>query len=667
MRRSHAPTRATPSLDVVRAQVEDAVRPGNFYVANGLHLEWVKPAAEEISWEIFQGRLLDSAHTRERRSFESWNLYQVEETGRAAEPLLSVKLDAQEMQLHVVRAIDTYAWEGYHAGDNVYLSRETRKWLRELVGSISLRDCSSNELRSELTRLLFEAIVGTSRLPLTSLEAPLPAFSFGRLGYFYRVVAEGEAPPVAPIDTFQQLLNGSLHEKLAAPAVTKLLELLLRSVEAHDVRPATEAFAARWQALGRSRDDLRAVLRSVFNDVALSPWTPFVERVLQFCEALQILGLFEAADRVDFLAFMLRNMARHLTAYDLITFHHRGANYPDALLIDLVLTELFVLAGQHPALFADAPDDTANRNPRLRRRALRQAWTLRRFYKGLPVPEIPTSPGENARVVPVPRVPEEEIVLPGKRTKKLFDNVKAESQLSDPQRAILQQSVRDLDQPLELRELGMAIFLDRPLGIFKLPGEPDRTPLLSYEAFSRAFAENRLRVLRDQCGLLTPQDFERLIGKLQTLQVHGLPLPARKQSVRPDAVSLEDARKAAADFVFLRTTRRTAIEFTRSFDFAPLATRIDVADLFDGQPLLIVGGAVAEGPPGTLVIHDARLQRRLELRIDAEEGYECRAGTELPRGGLRVVRVWTIDKATQHHREQDLCAEDCTLGPIFDS
>ena len=31
-----------------------------------------------------------------------------------------------------------------------------------------------------------QAVVGTSRLPLTSVEAPLPAFTFGQLAYFYR-------------------------------------------------------------------------------------------------------------------------------------------------------------------------------------------------------------------------------------------------------------------------------------------------------------------------------------------------------------------------------------------------------------------------------------------------------------------------------------------------
>ena len=51
---------------------------------------------------------------------------------------------------------------------------------------------------------------------------------------------------------------------------------------------------------------------------------------------------------------------------------------------------------------------------------------------------------------------------------------------------------------VELRELGTALYLDRPLGVYKEPAEVDRTPLLSYEAFSLTIAEARLRNL---CGI----------------------------------------------------------------------------------------------------------------------------------------------------------------------
>ena len=43
-----------------------------------------------------------------------------------------------------------------------------------------------------------------------------------------------------------------------------------------------------------------------------------------------------------------------------------------------------------------------------------------------------------------------------------------------------------------MRELGVAIFIDRPLGGLKAPGEPDLSPLLAHEAFSRSLAERAL-------------------------------------------------------------------------------------------------------------------------------------------------------------------------------
>jgi hypothetical protein len=654
-------------LEHVRRLFDDAMRPANFFVRKGLRLEWSKEPEEDIAWEIFHGRLLDGTQTRERRAFESWQIHRVDEKGRSAEPLLSAKFDVAGSRLHVVRAIDSYAWEGYHAGDNVYLSRETRKWLRELVGTISLHDFDTPEqLLGELTRLLFEAIVGTSRLPLTSLEAPLPAYSFGELGYFYRPDARGDAARQGPISSFQELLSWSFHDGLDRLGQTKLLELLLRSTDASEVDTAARQFAERWRELGRSREDLQMLFLSVFNNVALSPWTSFVERMLQFLRALQAVEAIGPPDRVDVLAFVLRNLGRHLTAYDLVTFHHRGANYPDALLLDAALKELLGLADRYPSLFISSPGDACEQKQlRLRRRALRQGWLLRRIYQGLPVPEAPTSPGENARVMPMPRVPEEEILMPAKRTRRLFEDDALE-QLSDNTCSILRESIRDLGHPAELRELGMAVFLDRPLGAFKAPGEPDRTVLLSYEAFSRSLAERRLRLLSDQTGLLDPADLERRFEGLQKLAVNGLPLPPNKQSTQPDTVSLEDARKAAADFIFLRTTRQTTADFLSSFDFREFAAQFALEDLlFTGERMLIVSGSVAGQRSETVLIFDARLRRRLELEIIADRGYGCSHGQELPSGGLRVLRVWTSADGTDQLGEHAVGAEDIRLKPAL--
>src|SRR5713226_8938123 len=175
------------SLNEVRKVIGAAIEPAHFFIARPLILEWQHCPSEEVSWEIHQARLLDPAHTRLRQFFESWNVFDIRSGNRSAEPILSLKLDAGSRQLHVTRAIHCYAWEGYHAGDNVYLSRETRKWVRELVGTIPLdgfRD--ADDLRDEIICLLFGAVVGCSRLPLQSVEAPLPAFSLGMMAYFYR-------------------------------------------------------------------------------------------------------------------------------------------------------------------------------------------------------------------------------------------------------------------------------------------------------------------------------------------------------------------------------------------------------------------------------------------------------------------------------------------------
>ena len=174
------------SVDAIRGLLADVLRPDNFFVGTGLVLDWKHDPAEELPWEIFRGRLLPPAQTRLHKTFEAWGGFRVDDGKRAETPLLSLKLDWPAKQVHVTRGIYSRVWEGYHAGDNVYLSRETCAWVQELVGTVELtRFTSIEQLRDELICRLFQAVVGTSRLPLTSLEAPLPEFSLGRLAYCY--------------------------------------------------------------------------------------------------------------------------------------------------------------------------------------------------------------------------------------------------------------------------------------------------------------------------------------------------------------------------------------------------------------------------------------------------------------------------------------------------
>jgi hypothetical protein len=616
-------------------------RPAHFFLGPQLELEWEHVAEQELTWEIFQGRLLDPAHTRQRRFFAAWKIYAASPLGaeRPNEPLLALYLDTEAGQIHVVRGLDSYVWEGYDTGDNVYLSRERRKWVRELVCTIQLdRFVDAEELRDELACALFQAVVGTSRLPLSSVETPLPQFSFGQLFYCYRP----DAPPNAgPVRGWRGLLTDMLVPSLNPREEGHWLETFLHAVPEEQMSDAAAAFVHRWSQCGRKNADLSAVLRTLFNQVSLSPYTDLVAKTLALLRVLEEGGIFHTEKVVDFLSYLLRHMGRHLTAFDLVLFHHRGANYPDALLLDDVLKEYLALLDRRPDLFLT----------RIRRRALRQGWLLRRRYEGHAVPDLPTSPGENMRVLPPshPRVPEEQITQPARRRRQLYAGDPLLPPPHPPQTVggvrggriaeALRQSFLDLEHPDEWRELGLGVFLDRPLGVGKAAAEPDGTLLLSAEAFSPSIARERLLALAGDLGI-SPQDalVQRLLARPP---LPGLPLDAIGGPVHPGAISLADARRAAADFVFLRSTPSSVKAFLAQFDFGPLGQKYPIDDLLSGKDVLIARSATS----GNLVIYDAQLRPRLELEVAAEKGFENRAGKECPVGGLSA-RVGDGDERT---------------------
>ncbi len=616
-----------PTAADVRRLIDEAVHPRLFFARGATRLEWEHVAAEDVSWEVFRGRLLPPAQTRERRLFESWNVYLLGDEGRSGEPLLSVKWDAEAGQVHVVRAILSYVHEGYDAGDNVILSREVRRWVRELVGTAEL-----DRLGEELPGLLFRAVVGTSRLPLTSVEAPLPAFSLGELGYFFRQDGRDYGPMTAP----QELIDRGLSARSTWSQQVKLLEAVLRAASPDKVPTLTRRFTDKHVRPNfRPQFGLRPLagwfldrLRDLFNGVSLSPYTHFVGNALRFAAALESDGVLTTADLIDFLGRLLRQTCRHLTAYDLVLFHHRGANYPDALLLDEVLTAYLSLIEKHPDLFLG---DAA----RLRRRALRQAWLLRARYAGHAVPDLPTSSGENARVLPAPfaRVPEEQILQPATRTRTLYAEALAPgARAADT----LRLSIEDLAHPLELRELGTALYLDRPLGAFKAPGEPDATLLFSYVAFSRTVAAGRLRQLAD-LRLTDESGRDERLRALAELPIKGLPVAQVSAPARPGVVSLADARKVAEDFVFLHTTATSVNDFRWLYAEA-IARDFDLSIFEEGRRVLIVGGTrTAPVPELVLTVYDAEMRKRLELTADPRRGFVNRNGVEVPCSGLRVT------------------------------
>ena len=585
------------SPETIRWLAADVTRLCHFSTSPHLRLEGEHRPSEESVWEVFQGRLLDPAHTRQTRTFEAWNIWQVTDEGRSGEPLVSVKWDQERQQIHVVRGLDSYVWEGYDSGGGVYLSRERRKCVRELVGSIDLSPMRDvEELRDELICLLFNAVVGTSRLPLAPVETPLPAFSFGELLYCYR--ADGLLSRRERVKQFETYLQG-----LSA---------------------------------GENIDESIALFRSLFNEVSLSPYTELTGKALSHLRRLEQTGRLLPAEIVDFLGHLLRQNGRHLTAYDLTTFHHRGANYPDALLLDEVLKEYLSHIEARPDLFQD----------RLRRRALRQAWLHRRAYEGHLVPDVPTSPGEQMRVLPPshPRVSEEQISQPAKRKRQLFADDPLTKYLTPHVETVLRQSLADLEHPDELRELGMAIYLDRPFNVGKPPAEPDGTLLLSAEAFSRNLALQRLHQLPrwfESVADAIPKDCaERLLN----LPVAGLPLERIGNPARPGIISLTDARLASPDFIFLRTTRSTIGSFLDLYDLTPLAERFDISFLTERRHALF---ARAPGD-AALIAYDGELRPRLEMHVPAHLGYQRRAGHEYPSAGLWVVGVWQNDGERRH-------------------
>jgi hypothetical protein len=475
--------------------------------------------------------------------------------------------------------------------------------------------------------------------------------------------------------TYEELIARGLAGHgvyLSQSRKAKLVELVLRTVGPAEIGEAAKAFIFQWNRLHWARNSILRLLRTVFNEVSLSPYTSFVRNALAFVDALSIQGTISQDEITDFLSYLLRQTARHLTAYDLFTFHHRGANYPDAQLLDEVLRVYLARIEKHPDLFLktqnDEPGTAAQK--RIRRRALRQSLLFWHIYKDLPVPDLPTSPGENARILPTPftRVPDEQILNSSKRVKRLFAG--ADLALERPAFSeAIDHSLADLKYPEEVQELGMAVYLDRPLGVSKSPTEADQTLLLSYELFSRSQAMGRLRFLEQVPCFASLRSHLRGPAEIEVrLPENGLPLRLNPGGQRPGAVALEDAAKIADDFVGLKTTTQSAVEFLGVFDFGPVADRFPCCFPFLSAKLPVViirANALEEHASNIITIFDNELRRRLELEVDLSRGFCSREGVERPRAGLRVLRAWVPGETSDELVEHDLQPEQITL-PIRD-
>lgn len=630
--------------------IQAVTSPGRFFLGAGGTMKLAHQPAATVRWEVFRGHLLDASQTREMRSFAIWDLMFRWPDEGMEQPLVSFLFESSTDVVHVTRSILVYGWEAFESAPHVIESREVKLWRRELVGSISVNK-SPPQIEQELTQDLHLAIVGTSRLPITSLESPLPAFSLGRLAYFARLNKSDEN--VAKVGTWVKSADELIARSLAVVETiadqARLLEVVLRAASADESPRLAAGFFDQWAAAGRSAAALPAVVRTLFGQLALSPYTGISERLVAMLETWMATDRLGPEPVVDLLGYMLRHLVRHLTAFDLVTFHNRGANYPDALLLDALLKAYVRLIATHPELFADSParSDATERIARRRRRALRQACLVRRLYQGHPVPQTPTSPGENLRVLPagIPRIADEELLYPGKRHKMLYAGDPIENWLGDKVQLILDQSCSELRYAEELRELGMATFLDRPLGAGKEPGEVDRTPLLSYEAFSPSLAIDRLRQMRLWGTIANEVALDELIALVGGLSTVGLPAAYFTGPQRPGVVALADASKTADDFVFFRTTTQSLREFCAHFDWRPLlASHPELAHwLWSGHDVLLIRNQnVTENGKqrGSMTAFDHELLPRAELGLPHGEGvgsnWTMRNGVELPRGAIEI-------------------------------
>jgi hypothetical protein len=635
----------------IAAAVESALAPGRFFVAEGRQLRIEHQSQEACRWEIFRGHLLDARQTRLEKTFTTWNVI-LDPPGR---PIISVRYQSEEEKIYVVRYIEVYAWEAYEQR-GIIESREVKKWAGELVGTMDLTqpDLLKRSALEHLTDYLHMAVVGADRLPITSLESPLPWFSLGQLAYFPAPAHPTDLRPVRkPLHWLAKLAESSSDRQTPGAPMPRTLELVLRASSPPDIAEVAARFASLATRPGPEWEPV-SLLRTLFNYVALSPYTSFAPNWSRFLLEVARQNKQWRERALDVFSYMLRHLVRHLTSYNLTSFHNSGANYPDALTLNEFLKAYVQLLGESPGSFLPSGarhSSELERHKGLRRRALRQAWMMRKLLEGLPVPRFPTSPGENLRVMPEPfeRLPNDEILNPSKRPKFLFEGEAAESLLSSVAWEVFRSSLAELSEPAELKELGLGVFLDRPLGIFKQPGEVDRTPLLSYEAVSRSIAQSRLAAL-NHGGVLSPDLYHRAESQLQSLAIMGIPATELPDRERPGVPSLEEAGRSAADFTFLRITTsswnalQNWAQLRHCFQTAS-SPRSASPRVFPSPHLVIRSPRqrLRRTPPPLMTAFDEQMAPLWDLFLDRPDGGDVRyresRGVEMPEGALRIAEL----------------------------
>jgi hypothetical protein len=533
--------------------VSRVLRPAGWYASPPLQLRVDFSPAETIVWERFQGHLLGASATRQTRQFASWNVRSAvvpaELEGATPDPILSIKWDHDAATLYLVRYLLVEGWETYEPTPGVIASRPARQSVAELVAAVDIKaGASEGNLEAQIEQAVQLALTGVSRLPIVSVESPHPLFSYGWCcaGVHPDSVSGGERDPLT-------LWQAELTAASGDPAHVRpwLLEFVLRACKIEQIEPLADAMVV---GIPDPAAGVPHLMRAVFHNVSLTPMTDFLSKWLHLIDSLAKPERLGVESAIDLVGYMLRHLVRHLTAYDLHRFHSFGANYPDAVFLDQLLRRIVNWTVSEPTRFAGMGPLAV-----LRRRAVRMGWIARTHYEGLPVPDHPTSQGENRRVLPgMVAIPEEQITRPQSRSRKLFLDQPTAPWFVGDAMTVLTDAFRDLELPRERAELGRAAYLDRPFGVLKPAGAIDKTPLISTIAYSESIAAERWKNLQEQ-GFLR----DRVWQPPPPVLVSGIAAVRYPTAPRPGVVSFADARLAAEDFCWLHTTpssRRVLLE-----------------------------------------------------------------------------------------------------------
>lgn len=603
---------------------------------------------ENRRWEVFRGVLVDPDLTREESLIQSWEIdvdinkhlaqpHQLPASpGDANRPLaanqaltprgpvLAIRHLVAADEVNVTRGYLIYASRPVVDG-KVIQAQPGLRWHEEIIATRSLSGGCVPELVAWLERALFLAVVGTSRLAVASVETPLPLWSEGIIHYHLGDWREPESWWQPESDPWLERARIARCDFALRHCAEQRLSELAESV-------VTSAFRAGCEA------ELADTLRRIFRCLSLTPATRIIDR---FVLLLRIWRERTSQPRIwtELLTDLVLQLSRHLNAFDLRRFHNQGANYPDALFVD-GLTRLLLSWCDDPELA----------EPLL----LVARW--RRKMEGLPVPDLPTSPGEVVRIHPtetgrqaaeaeigqeVERL-RKQIRDPSARQRRLFVDDPLEPQLPPGWTTRWQQT------RLEVWELGRALFLDRPLGVPKMRQRVlvDGTPLVSYLAFSRSRVEQALQELRAWNWIDSERE-QQLRSDLEGRPVRGLAvadLPLLQP--RPGVVCLEDARLAAADFVITAITTAGREELLASAEFDQPGWEASLAWLNSRACRLIVRSPrprLVLEPRAFLTAYDTNWLPRFEFALpvpEEETRYVQWLGREYLADGLILIHIW---------------------------